>query len=169
MRSILKLLAALLVIPAAAFAQEPAPRHITSSIGLFQYDIAGSGLGPMVAFRATTPVSSVLILEGGVLAARPESAMGQTRAFLIPEAQVHLAIPFDSFLPYLGLGAGAALDLRDSAAGGFRTDLTISGSLGLRAWIGERLGAHVEYRGRGIGVDFGGSSSEYTAGLIWRI
>jgi hypothetical protein len=163
------LLAVWLMLPGALFGQDPAPRHMTSSLGIFQYDIAGSGFGPMVAFRGTTPLSSVLVLEGGVMAARPRSQPGQARTFVVPEAQFHLTLPFQAFLPYMGLGGGAAFYHRDAAAGGFRTDLTISGSLGFRTWIGQRAGIHVEFRGRGIGLDFESSASEYTAGLIWRL
>jgi hypothetical protein len=169
MRPYFLLLAAIFLAPSSLLAQDPAPRHLTSSIGLLQYDFAGAGFAPMLAVRGTMPISSVLILEAGVLGARPQTQLGQSRTFLVPEAQIHLAIPFSDFIPYMGLGTGVAIDLRDAASGGSRTDLTISGSLGLRAWLGERAGVHVEYRGRGIGVDFDGSSSEYTAGMIWRI
>ena len=87
----------------------------------------------------------------------------------MPEGQVQLVLPFTAFSPYMGLGAGAAFDLRPEDGGGTQADLTISGSLGIKAWFGQQFGGQVEFRARGVGADFGGTSSEYTLGLIWRI
>jgi hypothetical protein len=157
------------LVPAEAHAQDPQPRHVSVSIGLFQYDLSGTGLAPMVAVRGTRPLSTVLVLEAGLTGTRPDLQAGETSTFLAPEAQVQLTLPFSAFVPYMGLGVGAALDLRSSAIGGSQTDFTISGALGLRTWVSDQLGLQFEFRGRGIGVDFAGSSAEYTAGLAWRL
>jgi hypothetical protein len=170
MRSTHFLLAALLVLsslgPAAA--QDALPRHITTSIGLFQYELSRNGLAPMVAIRATAPASSVLVLEGGVIASRPQQQVGGSTTFLAPEAQAQLVLPFDRILPYMGLGAGAVIDFRSEQLGGTYADFSVSGSLGVRAWVLNRGGIQMEFRGRGIGADFAETSSEYTAGMIWR-
>jgi hypothetical protein len=47
--------------------------------------------------------------------------------------------------------------------------MTISGSVGIKAWLGRGLGAQVEYRGRGVGIDFEGAVNEYTIGLVRRV
>lgn len=160
---------AILVAPAPASAQIMAPpTHVSVNTGLFQFSLTGNGYAPMVAVRATTPIASVLMVEGSVLAARPGQQFATT-TFLVPEAQIQLVLPFEAFIPYMGLGAGAAVDLRDGSSGGLETDLTISGSLGVKSWLQSNLGVQGEVRLRGVDASFTGSSSEYTLGLIWRI
>jgi hypothetical protein len=160
---------ALLIAAPRAAAQEPAPRHVAAVVGLFQYDLSGTGLAPMLALRGTTPVSSVITLEAGVLAARPRQQFGETTTFLAPELQAQLALPFTSILPYMGLGLGGALGFRSSAAGGRTNEISLSGSLGIRGQVWDRYGLQAEFRGRGIGLDFAGSSAEYTVGVTRRI
>jgi hypothetical protein len=155
--------------PAHLAAQDPQPRHLTASLGLLQYDFTATGLAPMLAIRGTTPISSVMVLEAGIVGSRPQQQMGSVSTFLAPEAQLQLALPFVAFVPYMGLGLGAVMDLREAELGGSHTNMTISGSLGVRTWFGGRAGLQVEFRGRGIGLDFEDSSAEYTAGLAWRI
>jgi hypothetical protein len=164
----LSLLAGALSIAPAHSQEQPPPTHFSASLGLFQFDLAGTGLAPAVALRGSTPISSVIVLEGGLLAARPRQQFGQTTTFLVPEAQLQLAVPFTAVLPYMVLGFGGAFDFRGAEFGGTGSDFTVSGALGVRTWFGDRLGLQVEFRGRGIGFDFAGSSAEYTAGAIWR-
>ncbi len=154
-------------LPSRAAAQEePPPRNVTAAIGLYQFDIVGNGLAPMVALRGGVPISSVLFLEGNLTAARPDQTFG-TSTILIPELQVQLHIPFGNLMPYLGLGAGGAFDFRpgdvENAA-----DLTISGSLGARWWLNQRFGLTFEFRARGMGTDFAASSADYTIGASFR-
>lgn len=144
--------------------EEPPARNASVAVGLLQYDLASNGLAPMLAVRVGTPISSVLVLEGALAAGRPEQ-LGASSTLLIPEAQVQLSLPFTRILPFMGLGVGAALDLGGESS----VDLTISGSLGVRAWIGEQMGIVGEYRGRGIGLDFERTASEYTIALSRRI
>lgn len=150
-------------------AQETAPpTHVSLNTGLFQFDLSGTGWAPMVAVRAATPISHVLLLEGAFTAARPGQQFATT-TYLVPEAQIQLVLPFSGISPYMGLGGGAAFDLRDSDVGGLQADLTISGSLGIKAWLKDALGVQAEIRSRGVELDFTGSTTEYTLGLIWRI
>jgi len=150
-------------------AQDIPPRHLTASLGVVSYELVQSGVAPMLAVRGTTPISTVIILEAGLVASRPEYQIGRNSTFLAPEAQLQLALPFNSVVPYMGLGAGAVFDLGSGADGGSDFDMTISGSLGLRAWLTNRMGIQAEFRGRGIGFDFAGSSAEYSVGLAWQI
>ena len=150
-------------------AQELAPtRHVSFNTGLFQFKLDGNGLAPLLSVRGATPVNNVLLLEGSLLAARPGQDLGTT-TFLIPEFQLQLVVPFTEVKPYFGLGTGAAIDLRDSANGGAKTVITISGAIGVKAWLSGGVGIQGEYRGRGIDPEFTGSASEYTLGLIWRM
>ncbi len=171
MRLIRLAFAATLTVLAAvsAAAQDALPRHVTTSVGLFQYQLTRSGYAPMVAVRGSIPTSSVLLFEGGLVASRPQQQVGGGTVFLAPEGQLQLVLPFERILPYMGLGAGAVFDFRSSEMGGMDANFTVSASIGVRAWLLRRGGFQVEYRGRGIGYDFDGTSSEYTAGMIWRL
>ena len=164
----LTLVALLVLVAGTATAQEMAqPAHVGLHAGLFDFDLVGDGFAPMIAGRASLPIASVLMIEGSVLAARPGQDIGTT-TFLIPEGQVQLTLPFSNVTPFIGLGAGAAIDLRDEAEGGTQTWVTFSGSVGIKTWLRDRLGAQVEYRARGIG-DTGGSSNEFSAGALLRL
>ncbi len=149
-------------------AQDAPPRHLSASLGLFSYQLSQTGNAPMLALRGSTPISTVLVLEAGIVGAMPDQ-VGRSGMFLAPEAQVQIALPFDSFVPYMGLGLGAVVDFNGPDAGGSHLSMTVSGSLGIRTWLNERIGIQTEFRGRGIGFDFGGSSSEYSVGLAWRM
>lgn len=169
-------LALALVIFVAAAATAPVsaqdsvpPTHASVNVGLFQFDLADSGFAPMLAVRGATPINNVLLFEAALLAARPDQGFSSASTFIVPEAQVQIVLPFTAFSPYMGLGGGAALDFRPSDGGGTQANLTISGSLGIKAWLNERLGAQGEFRARGVSSEFSGTSTEYTLGLIWRI
>ena len=109
-------------------------------------------------------------MEGGVTAARPDQQFGARTTFLAPEAQLQRQLPVAGgrVAPYLGAGAGAALDLRRGRFGGTRADLTVSGAGGLRAWLSEQVGLRAELRVRGMGRRFTGSAAEWTLGASWR-
>lgn len=158
-----------LLLPAgAAVAQESAPpTHLVLQTGLFQYDLVGDGYSPMLAARLVMPVATVLMFEGSLLAARPGQDFGETTTLLIPEGQVQLVLPFERIVPYLGIGAGAAIDLRSSEAGGRQSFATFSGSVGIKYWINSALGTQIEYRARGIGSD-GAAANEFGLALLWQ-
>lgn len=155
------LLAVVTLIPDVIAAQEPPPAHLSAALGLFHYEMGeDDGLAPMIALRAGTPVSSVLLLEGSVLAARPDDPAMSTA--IIPEAQVQLSLPFTAVNPYMGMGLGVSV--LDTSAG-TNADLTISGALGVKVWLSDRWGMMAEFRGRGLGIDFENTSAEYTVGV----
>lgn len=171
MRSLAYVIAAAVALfypGATALAQESAPpAHVLIQTGLFDFELDGDGYAPMLAARAVVPVATVLMLEGSVLAARPGQDFATT-TLLIPEAQVQLVLPFVRLVPYIGLGAGAAIDFRDSDAGGRRSFATFSGAVGAKYWLRETFGAQLEYRARGIGSD-GASSNEFGLALLWQL
>jgi hypothetical protein len=157
-----------LAAPREVSAQDWQRRHVTASLGLFSYELPHTGLAPMLAVRGTVPVSSVLNLEAGIVGSRPKYPVGDIATFIAPEAQLQLALPFNRIVPYMGLGTGAVFHFGNSERGS-ELDMTISGSLGARAWLNNSVGIQAEFRGRGIGFDFQGSSAEYSAGLAWQI
>ena len=90
-RKLLLAFTATLALSGAARAQEAMPiAHWTAAAGLFQFELQDSGLAPMLALRAGTPVSTVLLLEGSLVAARANQDLGTsefTSTVLISEAQ----------------------------------------------------------------------------------
>lgn len=147
----------------------PPPAHVSLSVGLFQFDMQGDGWAPLAAVRAAFPLATVLTFEASILGARPGQDLGTTNV-LIPEGQFQLTLPFTNVVPYIGLGGGAAFDFRDAVDGGTKTWATFSGSVGIRTFFNDgRIGAQTEYRARGIGGDTGGSSNEYTVGVLFRL
>ena len=155
--------------PGEVSAQQGQRRHLTASLGLFSYQLPHSGLTPMLAVRGSLPISSVLNLETGIVGSRPKYPLGTNTTFIAPEAQVQLVLPFESFVPYMGLGTGAVVHFGNGEDGASQLDMTISGSLGARAWLTSTVGIQAEFRGRGIGFDFDGSSAEYSVGLAWNL
>jgi hypothetical protein len=162
-------------LPVAAQAQSAALESMRPAVsvnaGAFQFDLSGTGTAPMIAGRAELPVNRYFIAEAGLLAARPEQQFGAKSTFLAPELQLQLQAPLADgrIAPYLGAGAGLAMDLRNSRYGGNQTDPTISGATGVRYWLTDALGLRAELRVRGIGSGFAGSAAEWTLGTSWRL
>ena len=163
-------------LPAAARAQsaslETAQRPAVSlAAGAFQFDLSGTGTAPMVAARAEWPLSRFFLAEGGLVVARPKQQFGGTTTFFVPEAQLQAQLPLAGgrVAPYLGVGAGYAIDRRTSAFGGTRSDPTFSAATGARYWVTDQLGLRAELRVRGVGSGFGGSAAEWTLGTAWRL
>ena len=128
-------------LPMAAQAQSAAFESMRPAVsvnaGAFQFDLSGTGTAPMIAGRAELPLNRYLLAEGGLSVARPEQQFGGTTTFFVPEAQIQAQLPLADgrVAPYLGLGAGYAIDRRTSAFGGTRSDPTFSGATGVRYWV----------------------------------
>jgi hypothetical protein len=163
-------LAAALLAPLPTAGAQPGTRarpSVSASAGVSQYDLSGTGTAPMGALRADYPLDHVLLVEGGVSVARPDQQFGQTTTFVVPEVGLQLQLP-RRLAPYLGIGAGAAIDFRGDASGGTQSDPTVSGAAGLRAWLTDQVGLRGELRVRGIGTGFEGAAAEWTFGVSWR-
>lgn len=162
------LLALSVALPARAAAQEVEPPGPTLSVlaGVFQFDLSGTGMAPMLAVRAATPVRSTVLLEGGITAARLDEQFVERTTWLFPEVQAQLQASWGGIAPYVGLGGGLGVALRD---GDSDVEPTLSGSVGVRAALGGRVGLHGEARLRGIGSGFEGSAAELTAGVMLRL
>jgi hypothetical protein len=163
-------LLAILAAPALLIAQEPAARRtaVSLSYGTFDYDLSGTGNTWMIAARVERPLTRVVLIEGGIVFARPEQQFGDTTTFVIPEVQAQIQIP-RRLAPYLGAGIGLAMDFREEEFGGTLTEVTFSGAVGLRAWLTDRFGARAELRVRGIGTNFAGSVAELTVGAALKL
>ena len=162
--------------PVVVHAQTARPA-VSLSAGAFQYDLSGTGTAPMLAVRAELPLSRFFLVEGGMTAARLAQQFGATTTFLAPELQLQVQAPLAGgrVAPYLGLGGGAALDLRGAAYGGNHNTYTASGATGLRYWLSDNFGIRGELRVRGISSNrvaplgaFAGSAAEWTLGTAWR-
>lgn len=166
----------LALAPALSAAQTARRPALSVGAGVSQYDLSGTGTAPMLSARVDYPLRRALLLEAGLSAARPEQQFGGRSTLLVPELGVQLQYPA-RVAPYLGLGVGAAVDVRSGRAGGARTDLTASGAAGVRAWLTDRLGVRGELRVRGIGgtplttvgTGFDGSAAEWTVGGTLRL
>src|SRR5690606_24545072 len=122
----------------SVFAQDAPPRHFSANLGVFSYQLAENCVAPMLAFRGNFPLSTVLVLEAGIVGTRPDQ-VGRTAMFLAPEVQLQLTMPFERFAPYMGLGLGAVADFGGPAdVDGASFDMAISGALGSRYWLNER-------------------------------
>lgn len=162
------LAASVVALPARAPAQEAEPPTASVSLlaGVFQFDLSGTGTAPVLAVRAATPVQRNVLLEGGLTLARPDEDFGGRSTWLFPEVQAQLQAPWRRVAPYVGLGGGLGVALRD---GDPEVEPTLSGSIGVRAGLGGRVGLHGEARLRGIGSGFEGSAAELAAGVMLRL
>ena len=99
---------------------------------------------------------------------RPRQQFGEITTFIVPEFQLQLQTP-NRVAPYVGAGFGRAFDIRSDQFGGTIARVTMSGALGVRAWMSSRAGARAELRVRGIGSGFNGSAVEGTMGWLLRL
>jgi hypothetical protein len=73
-------------VPARGIEAQEYPQfdtNINLSAGVSQFDL-GTGTAPVVAVRFPFPLTSVILLETGVLAARPDQQFGYTSTLVIP-------------------------------------------------------------------------------------
>ena len=144
---------------------------VSLAAGVFQFDLSGTGTAPMVAARVELPLNRYFLAEGGLAVARPKQQFGGKTTFFVPEVQIQAQAPLAAgrVAPYLGVGAGYAIDRRTSTFGGTRSDPTFSAATGVRYWVTDQLGLRGELRVRGVGTGFGGSAAEWTLGTAWRL
>ena len=167
------LLATLVVaIPLAApvaGAQAPTVpgRAVSITVGVSQFDLSGTGNAAVIAGRMEHPMTRAFLLEGGVAMLFPKQEFGARTGLFIPELGAQLQLPA-RVAPYLGVGAGAAIDRRRDQDGGTRVDPTLSGAAGVRAWATDRLALRAELRVRGIGTQLASSAAEWTVGAALR-
>jgi len=148
-------------------AQNASAQSFTFGAGLFNFDLSGTGNAPSVFMSVDGEMTEHWIAEGGLTVAFPDQQFDRTK-FLIPEGQVQYQWPIGRFSPFVGGGAGIAIDVRDDRFGENRTDLALSGGGGVRISISDSIGVRGEFRLRGFGTHFSGSAAELRGGLFIR-
>jgi len=154
---------ALVVWPAGATGQAP---RLTLVAGVSEFDLSGTGHGFIGGARIDVPVRAALILEGAVSVMSAPQA-GDTTTVVFPEALVQVQLP-RRLAPYLGLGLGVAVDIRDEDFGGTQIDPTFIGAAGIRFDLTETAGLRTELRVRGHETGFVGTTADWTGGVSWR-
>jgi hypothetical protein len=156
-------IAALMMIggPVAATAQT----HVSLTAGFTEYDLSGVNTGGIYAARIAAPVHPNLLVEGGISYVATEQQFGDAALF-IPELQAQLQGSWGRFSPYLGLGAGLAVERPDEDSGfDGETDFSPSVALGLRIAVNPKVGFRLDGRLHGIEADFVGTVSALSAGF----
>ena len=177
-RGVLLLVAAILISSASrAQAQDSSWGDLAVSTGRMDFDLNGTGHTYGVAVRAKRHFSPHLALEIGGGFARycgyksvsggeclPSTQEGTTSLFT-PEAQLQYRWNMGRVSPYVGGGVGL------SRRGGLNVsqwDPTFSAAVGSAVYATDRLGITGEFRLRGHETRFTGTTSEISAGLVWR-
>lgn len=160
-----------LLLAAAAFTPAHAQTAPAISIhaGSLEYDLSGVATVRHFAARAEVPLGRMILAEGSLGYSRFGAGPEEHTPVITPEAQLHVQWPLGRLAPYLGAGAGALVAFESEAQTEGDAELALSAAGGVRVQLVDRLGARAELRVRGVGTRFAGSTSEWTAGLSWRL
>lgn len=174
MRYVRTLLTLLALTPCALAAQEEAG-HIGLVAGRADWDLNGTGHDVVYGLRVGAPINRNIGWEINVSYFHPDQNAGPSH-FFIPELQLQLRHTWNRFTPFLGVGAGAAIDKpedrrilgvdQDIPA---ETDFAPSFSLGARYQLLDGLSLQAEGRLHGIEADFDGTVTELTGGLVFLL
>ena len=143
--------------------------------GLFSYDIEGHGddTVPFGAVRFRLPLSRYILVEPSVgwtgYTAELDSARVGAGAdadvnLVMVDFQIQFQLPFGWVLPFVGAGAGGALDLRDRRSPDDYAVSTYTLSGGLAIELGAGFGLRAETRRRYLD-ETRNSAWEYGLGL----
>lgn len=147
--------------PAAVAAQT----EVALMAGASEYDLSGVSTSPIYAVRVSGALHPNLLVEGGVSYIGTEQQFGEAALF-IPELQAQLQGTWGRFRPYLGLGAGVAIERPDEDTGvEGEVDFSPSAALGVRLDLTPGVGLRIDGRLHGIEADFTGTVSALTAAI----
>jgi hypothetical protein len=132
--------------------------------GAWEYDLSGTGTSVFGGLRLELPVRRFLVIEPGLTYAHYSSQFDQGVSYLLPEVQAQIQVPGRWVQPFLGGGVGLSYAWAD---GGSATDLSLSGSAGLRVRLAELWSARAELRVRSIDP-FHKTIAEWTVGIARR-
>ena len=160
----------------SARAQQRSWGDLAVSAGRVDFDLSGTGKANAVIVRATRQLSTHVALEFGGLYSRycgdqtngkcdAIQLRGSTSMFM-PEAQLQYRWNAGRLSPYVGGGMGVA---RVKSALLTTWDATFSAAVGTSVALTDRLGITGEFRLRGHDRRFTGTTSEVSAGLVWRL
>jgi hypothetical protein len=140
--------------------------RLTIAAGVSEYDLSGVDETFTMAARFDVPYRRPFLFEGSLGIMFPIQQFGDTTTLILPEVQVQAELP-RRLSPYLGVGLGLAVDIRESVHGGTQIDPTFSAAGGVRFRLVDRFALRAELRLRGHETDFVGSTADITGGLIW--
>ena len=136
----------------------------TLAVGASTFDLSGTGTAPAVAGRISRAIAGPLTAEGALTLLWPDQQFGQRTTFVAPEVQLQWEpLSGRRIAPYLGVGAGFSVDVRDGRDD--RWEETLSGALGVRLPVGAGTGLVVEGRIRGVDAAFVGTLFDLTMGV----
>lgn len=169
MRGLILAAVVALTLPAAAAGQHDRA-HASLMFGVTEYDLSGVNTSPIYAVRVAGPLRRNLLIEGSLGYVRTDQQGGETDLFL-PEVQAQLQGNWDRFSPYIGLGAGVAIDKPrdDDPVFDPETDVDFAPafSAGVKVRVARGVGVRVDGRIHGIEADFVGTVSALTGGLTY--
>ncbi len=156
-------------------AQDLASPSVAVMGGAFSYDIDGRGDGVVGfgALRFRLPLSRYVMLEPSIGRTRFTAELDSTRVeagadeevgLLLVDFQVQIQLPSGRLRPYVGLGAGGVLDLRDARSPDDYVVSTFTLAGGLALDLGAGFGLRAEARGRFLD-ETQSSALEYALGL----
>ncbi len=169
-------LAILISSASPAQAQDASWGDFAVSAGRIDFDLSGTGKAYGTMVRMKRHLSPHLALEFRGLYAKycgdqflgecePIQLRGSTTLF-VPEAQLQYRWNLGRVSPYVGGGVGLS---RVKSAIVTKWDPTFSAAVGTAVYFTDRLGITGEFRLRGHETRFTGTTSEISAGLVWRL
>ena len=132
--------------------------------GAWEYDLSGTGTSGFGGLRLELPIRRFLLIEPGLTYAHYSSQFDLGVSYLLPEIQAQIQIPGTWIRPFLGGGIGLSYAW---AGGASATDLSLSGSAGVRVRLAEMWSARAELRARSIDP-FHNTIAEWTLGIARR-
>lgn len=153
----------LAVAPLPGTAQQ-AQTAVSFLSGPSQYDLSGTGTTQFLSVRLDVPLTSALLVEPGLTYLPYEAQSGARTHHVLPEIQLQLQAPGETFRPYLGAGFGGSWARR---SGEGYWDGTLSGAGGLRVMTGSRWMLRGELRVRVIDP-WAGTTADWSLGAGYR-
>jgi hypothetical protein len=160
---------------AAQEAEVIPPPTVTVVGGWFDRDqFHGEGPSSVGGLRVRFPLGRYVLLEPGVsyTSFRPDTlgvpgASSADLQLLFLDFQIQLQLPVSRLRPYVGIGAGGAIDFRDERGSDPFLISSISASLGLALELGSRFDVLGEGRIRTLD-DFDRTALVGVVGIGWR-
>jgi hypothetical protein len=155
-----------LSLPTLAPAQQ-----ISLMAGRAEYDLSGVHTSNVWAARVAFPAEPFFAIEPGLSYIHTSQDFGRTDLWM-PEIQLQAHALLGPLAPYLGVGVGAAIDDPDDDPNDAfedpepEIDFTSSVAAGIKVGLTQNVGIRVEGRLRGIELEWIGTVTELTAGIV---
>lgn len=154
----------------------PAPSLVVFGGALRRTDLMGAGTAPLMGAGVRLPLSGVIRLEPSLrytsFTAEPDLLDPDAApevSFLLLDFQLQVQLPLDRVRPWVGVGAGGAMDLRGSDRGDSELVMsTLTASAGVSLAVLDRLDVLAEGRLRTLD-GFGDRAIDLGLGLAWEL